>query len=190
MKNLLIAGIGGQGINSLASVLAKVFHGAGLACQYTVHKGGAQSLGSVYAELRIAAGDRLPVLGPGIPPRKLDILVAMDPWEALRHLPLVHAGSRCFVETEIMPLFTDRSRSGVPADAFTSPIDQLTRLPLSIVWRNYRQEALSTAGKAGMANYFAGVDCLTAMGLFQKAGYDAIFFGTIPGARQGKTACN
>ena len=53
MPNLIVAGIGGQGVNALAHVLAKTFFGAGLGCQYTVHKGGAQSLGSVYAEFKI-----------------------------------------------------------------------------------------------------------------------------------------
>ncbi|HFC92058.1 MAG TPA: hypothetical protein ENJ51_04520, partial [Leucothrix mucor] len=51
--NLLLAGIGGQGINSLAKVLAEFIMLSGYQCQFTIHKGGAQSLGSVYAEFRI-----------------------------------------------------------------------------------------------------------------------------------------
>ena len=183
--NLLIAGIGRQGINSLAKVLARVCREAGRSCQYTVHKGGAQSLGSVYAEMRIATG-ALPVSGAGIPLGKLDILVALDPWEALRHLRLAHAGTVCFVETEIMPLFTDRSASGEREES-GSPVDRLNSLSLQTTWRQYRRDAVASAGTATMANYFAGMDCLSALGLNNSDDYRRIFFDSIPAAHQRRT---
>ena len=182
IKNLLVAGIGRQGINSLAKVLARVCLEAGCSCQYTVHKGGAQSLGSVYAELRIAQGE-LPVLGPSIPPGKLDILVALDPWEALRHLRLGHAGTACYVETEIMPLFTDRSATGEREAPRTGPIEQLNRLGLQINWRQYRQDAVALQGSSKMSNYFAGIDCLNALGLTNLDDYNRIFSDYIPAAQ-------
>lgn len=51
--DMIVAGIGGQGVNSLVKVLAEFLQQSGFFCQFTIHKGGAQSLGSVYAELRV-----------------------------------------------------------------------------------------------------------------------------------------
>ena len=160
---------------------------AGRSCLYTVHKGGAQSLGSVYAEMRIAEGD-LPVLGASIPPGKLDVLVAMDAWEALRHLRLAHSGTVCFVERAPMPFFSDRASTG-ERDAFmTNPIDALNKLSIPITWRPYRQNAITSDGTASMANYYAGVDCLSALGLSDEDAYRRIFFDTISGAHERTTA--
>lgn len=129
--------------------------------------------------MRIANGV-LPILGPGIPAGKLDILVALDPWEALRHLRLAHAGTVCFVETEVMPFFTGRSEVGEREVANSSPVDSINQLPLQINWRNYRKDAVELYGTANMANYLAGLDCLTAMNLDLTDDYKKIFITTIP----------
>lgn len=178
MKNLIIAGIGGQGVNVLTKVLATVLSECGYACQYTVHKGGAQSLGTVYGELRIAQGS-LPILGAGIPKGKLDILVSLDPWEALRHLPLAHADTQVWVESEIQPLFNDRRDQARNPQSYLNPIAQLNQLPLTLHWRNYRQDARLTHGKVKFANFLAGLDCLHALGIQQDALFEAQFFAAI-----------
>lgn len=182
VTNIILAGIGGQGINSLAGVLAEYLQAAGYTCQYTVHKGGAQSLGSVYAEIRMAAGN-LAVLGPGIPAGMLDILIALDPWEAIRHLPLAHGNCRLWVEQETMPMFVDRDSAAAMALAQTSPQKQLETVPLQLSWQPYRQMAKSRTGSARMANYFAGSDCLNALDLFDQDLYNSIFYKRISRAR-------
>jgi Pyruvate/2-oxoacid:ferredoxin oxidoreductase gamma subunit len=182
VTNIILAGIGGQGINSLAGVMAEYFQASGYTCQYTVHKGGAQSLGSVYAEIRMAAGD-LSVLGPGIPAGMLDILIALDPWEAIRHLPLAHTDTRLWVEQETMPMFVDRDSATAMGLAQKSPQRQLEAVPLKLSWQPYRQMAKSRTGSARMANYFAGSDCLKALNLFDQALYHSIFYKRISRAR-------
>ncbi len=183
MTNLLIAGIGGQGVNTLANVLAEVCRLSGKNCQYTVHKGGAQSLGTVYAELRVASGNS-PVLGSSIPKGKLDVLVAMDPWEALRHLPLAHAATKSWVESEIMPLFVERSGEMNNKTPLLNPLRQLQRLPLEIGWRHYRRDAIEQTGTPKMANYLAGLDCIGGLGINDVAVFEHIFFNTIPASNK------
>lgn len=177
MTNILVAGIGGQGIDSLARVVAMTCRDAGRACQYAVHKGGAQTLGSVYAELRVADNALLPIVGPSIPQGKLDLLVALDPWEGLRHLSLAHHGTVCYVETEVMPLFTDRRR---PTPTGASPAERFAAVPLPLIWRSYRQTALDRTGTAKMANYFAGCDALRGLGLDNLDDYRQRFATVIP----------
>lgn len=181
MPELIIAGIGGQGINRLARVIAECCRDADLHCQYTVHKGGAQTLGSVYAEMRVSSNPAT-VLGPGIPDGALDGLVAMDPWEALRHIHLARHDSQVFVEAREMPLFGDRKAEDPEAMRPRTAIERLKELPISINWKNYRQHALEKAGDARMANYFAGLDCLSILSLSERQRYHEIFYQEITGA--------
>jgi len=51
--NLIIAGVGGQGVYGLNRVLWRLCESAGLHCQGSVFKGGAQRQGGIHAVLRI-----------------------------------------------------------------------------------------------------------------------------------------
>ncbi|MCK5903084.1 MAG: 2-oxoacid:acceptor oxidoreductase family protein [Cocleimonas sp.] len=184
--NLLIAGIGGQGINSLANVLTDYLLASDYPCQLTLHKGGAQSLGSVSAEFRISQ-KTLPTLAQGIPPAQLDILIALEPWEALRHLPLAHLNTQFWIETQAQALFVERSDLIPPS----SPQQQLKTLPLSIHWQRYQHTARQQTGTSKMANYFAGIDTLTALNQafqpqtpFEVSLFDTLFFKRIKKARK------
>ena len=192
MINLIIAGIGGQGVNSLAKVLANVLLQSGYHCQFTLHKGGAQSLGSVYAELRID-DQKLPTLGQGIPKGQLDILISLEPWEALRHISLAHPKTQFWVETQLMPLFVEREDER----SIESPRAQLDALPeIKIHWKSYQNIAQQKANTIKMANYFAGLDCILAINshinfsIKSKANnidtdlFDTLFFEQIPKAKK------
>lgn len=185
MHNLIIAGIGGQGINRLAHIIGLTCHAVGKSCQFTVHKGGAQSLGSVYAELRVANG-MLPVLGPGIPNGRLDSLVALDSWEGLRHINKANSNSKAWVETASLPMFVERKHIDAIYVENTDPLKLLSRLPLRVTLQAYRNKALECCGTAKMANYFAGLDCLDALGVTTITTYQQIFFDAIPAAAQHK----
>ena len=158
VSNLIIAGIGGQGINSLANILAAALLESGYSCQFTVHKGGAQSLGSVFAEFRIAP-DKLPTLGQGIPRGQLNSLIALEPWEALRHIRLANKNTHAWIENQPQPLFVERSQERL----IEAPKSQLQALPVKINWRDYREAAIEQYSNTKMANYLAGQDCLKAL---------------------------
>jgi Pyruvate/2-oxoacid:ferredoxin oxidoreductase gamma subunit len=138
-------------------------------------------LGSVYAEMRVRENSTS-VLGPGIPEGALDGLVAMDPWEALRHLHLAHHNTQLYVETEVMPLFGDRKSEDPEAMQRHTPIERLQKLPIPINWKNYRQHAEKATGTTRMANYFAGLDCLSILNLCDTRHYHEVFYREITGA--------
>ncbi len=183
MINLIIAGVGGQGINSLAHVLAICCQKTGYECQYTVHKGGAQSLGSVFAEFRISEGP-LPHLGQGIPKGYLDRLIALDPCEALRHAGMSHHETELWVESHTMPLFVERDSSDNSNEQAEAPHEQLNKSSLNVTWRKYREQAEEKAGTVKMANYFAGLDCINALKINNKELFDQLFFSHINRAKQ------
>jgi len=183
MPNLVIAGVGGQGVNVLSKVIAQCCVAVGWRCQFTVHKGGAQSLGSVYAELRVSiANDNSEFFNSAAIPRgKLDYLVALDPYEALRHLPLGHSRTQCWVEVAAAPLFMARGnqsqRVGLvnPEQSF----QQLRQAGVIIKQRSYQQEAMSQYNHVRMANYIAGLDCLSALELIDVEHYRSLFNAAI-----------
>jgi len=185
--NLIIAGIGGQGINSLARVLAEFIIESGYFCQFTVHKGGAQSLGSVYAEIRIS-DQKHSILGQGIPKGELDLLMALEPWEGLRHIALSHGNTQIWIETQVMPLFVERANER----EINSPRKQLDALPLNIQWRAYQQIAQQQSGTQKMANYYIGLDCISELVSLLDIStnkknselFDQLFFSLIKKAKQ------
>jgi Pyruvate/2-oxoacid:ferredoxin oxidoreductase gamma subunit len=185
MHNLIIAGIGGQGINRLAHVVGMTCHAHGLTCQFTVHKGGAQSLGSVYAEFRISSLN-LPISGPGIPSGQLDTLIAMEAWEGLRHLSKANHATTVYVETAPFPLFVERRDSAALYVEQTDPLTLFSELSVKSKFISYREQAMTLCRDVKMANYFAGIDCLHALGIKDKRQYQDYFFGLIPAAAKHK----
>jgi Pyruvate/2-oxoacid:ferredoxin oxidoreductase gamma subunit len=163
-------------------VLAETCVASGFECQFTVHKGGAQSLGCVYAEFRINQGP-LPVLGQGIPAGQLDFLIALDPWEALRHAALSNSKTCLWVETKAMPFFVERNRETTIETHQQSPQTQLESLSLNINWCNYYENAQQQTGTPKMANYFAGLDCIKALNISDKSLFDKLFFTLVKKAK-------
>ncbi len=85
MKNdILIAGVGGQGILTIAAIVGHAAVEAGLTVKQSEVHGMAQRGGAVVAHLRIADGR---VFSDLIPAGAADVILAVEPLEALRHLP-------------------------------------------------------------------------------------------------------
>ena len=80
ITNILVAGIGGQGVMTAAEILAQTALAQGYDVKKTEVAGMAQRGGVVTSHVRF--GDR--VLSPAIPPGEADILVGFEPAEALR----------------------------------------------------------------------------------------------------------
>ena len=84
--DVMVAGVGGQGVVSLAAMAAEAARRSGLHVKQTEEHGMAQRGGSVSAQLRI--GDE-PVHSELIPSGTADLLISMEPLEALRYLPVL-----------------------------------------------------------------------------------------------------
>ncbi len=80
ITNILVAGIGGQGVMTAAEILAQTALALGFDVKKTEVAGMAQRGGVVTSHVRF--GDQ--VLSPAIPPGETDILVGFEPAEALR----------------------------------------------------------------------------------------------------------
>jgi indolepyruvate ferredoxin oxidoreductase beta subunit len=95
--NVFFAGVGGQGIITGASIIARAAVDDGINAVMSEVHGMAQRGGSVVCELRLGN-----VRSPLIPQGEADLLIAFEPVEAVRNLPRVNRKS--VVVTEVRPI--------------------------------------------------------------------------------------
>ncbi len=87
-KDIILAGVGGQGILSIAAVISKAAVNSGLFLKQAEVHGMSQRGGDVHSDLRIS--DR-PVASDIIPDGDADLILSVEPMEALRYLPMLAA---------------------------------------------------------------------------------------------------
>lgn len=89
-KDIILSGVGGQGILSIATVIGKAAIQEGLYMKQAEVHGMSQRGGDVQSNLRIS--DQ-PIASDLIPTGKCDLIISLEPMESLRYLPyLSHDG--------------------------------------------------------------------------------------------------
>lgn len=83
-KDIILAGVGGQGILSIATVIGEAAMAEGLHIKQAEVHGMSQRGGDVQSNLRIASE---PIASDLIPLGGADIIISLEPMEALRYLP-------------------------------------------------------------------------------------------------------
>ncbi len=86
--DVILAGVGGQGVLSMAAIIGLAAVDAGLHMKQAEVHGMSQRGGAVESHLRIA--DR-PIHSDLIPTGQADLLLALEPMEALRYVPYLSA---------------------------------------------------------------------------------------------------
>jgi indolepyruvate ferredoxin oxidoreductase, beta subunit len=85
-KDIVIAGVGGQGSLFASNVLSQFGMNRGLTVLGTETIGAAQRGGSVVSHMRLSDG---PVYSPLVPPGSADVLIGMETLELLRNIRLL-----------------------------------------------------------------------------------------------------
>ncbi|MBN3036720.1 MAG: indolepyruvate oxidoreductase subunit beta [Bacteroidales bacterium] len=85
-KDIILAGVGGQGILSIAAIIGLVAVDSGLFLKQAEVHGMSQRGGDVQSNLRIS--DR-PVASDLIPAGNADMIISVEPMEGLRYLPML-----------------------------------------------------------------------------------------------------
>jgi indolepyruvate ferredoxin oxidoreductase beta subunit len=113
VTNVLVAGVGGQGVVLASELLALATLSAGYDVKQGEFHGVAQRGGAVFSHVRF--GDR--VYSPMAPRGQVDFLLAMEKLEALRYAHFVKPGGTILVnEHEVEPIRTADERP-YPKDA-------------------------------------------------------------------------
>jgi len=99
IKNIILSGVGGQGILTIASIIDLAAMHSGLNVKQAEVHGMSQRGGDVQSNLRISDGE---IYSDLIPKGKADIILSMEPLEALRYVPylqkdgIIITASGCF----------------------------------------------------------------------------------------------
>jgi indolepyruvate ferredoxin oxidoreductase beta subunit len=113
VTNVLLAGVGGQGVLLGSEVLAEVASQAGFDVKKSEVHGMAQRGGSVVSHLRFGAAVFSPLISRGA----ADYLVSFERLETLRYLDFLGPRSVVLVNNqEIIPLPVAVGKAGYPAD--------------------------------------------------------------------------
>ena len=111
--NIVIAGVGGQGVLLASKVLAESALACGMDVKQNEVHGMAQRGGSVISFVRIGAQVHSPVVMPG----SADILISFEPLEALRYLHyLKPEGKLVYNKVTINPSTVASGLASYPAD--------------------------------------------------------------------------
>lgn len=87
-KDIILCGVGGQGILSIATVIGEAATAAGLYLKQAEVHGMSQRGGDVQSHLRLSTE---PIFSDLIPLGGADLIISMEPMEALRYLPWLSA---------------------------------------------------------------------------------------------------
>ena len=85
-KDIILAGVGGQGILSIAAIIGTAAVKAGLFLKQAEVHGMSQRGGDVQSNLRISTD---PIASDLIPVGKADLIISVEPMEALRYVPML-----------------------------------------------------------------------------------------------------
>lgn len=83
-KDIILAGVGGQGILSIATIIGEAAIAEGLYIKQAEVHGMSQRGGDVQSNLRLSSA---PIASDLIPKGGADIIISLEPMEALRYLP-------------------------------------------------------------------------------------------------------
>ncbi|WP_417016592.1 indolepyruvate oxidoreductase subunit beta [Alistipes sp.] len=87
-KDIILSGVGGQGILSIATVIGRAALAEGLQIKQAEVHGMSQRGGDVQSHLRISSSE---IRSDLIPRGGADLIVSLEPMEALRYLPWLSA---------------------------------------------------------------------------------------------------
>ncbi|HDS45759.1 MAG TPA: indolepyruvate oxidoreductase subunit beta [Methanomicrobia archaeon] len=122
--DIIVVGVGGQGVILLAHVIGKSALKAGYSVRGAETHGMAQRGGSVITHIRIGC-----IYGPLVPPGGADILVALEPAEALRYAHYLVKDGVVLVNTNpILPVTVTTGRATYPPlDELCAPLQYISK---------------------------------------------------------------
>ena len=152
-RDIKLSGVGGQGILTIATVIGEAATAAGLQLKQAEVHGMSQRGGDVQSDLRLATDT---ICSDLIPLGQADLIISMEPMEALRYLPylapdgVVVTASHPFVN---IPNYPEESALLAELDA----LPHVVRLDIDALAREQQLPKSANMILLGMAAPFLGL---------------------------------
>jgi len=141
VTNVLIVGVGGQGIVLAGDILAEAAAMAGTDVKKSEIHGMSRRGGPVFSHVRFGARVHSPV----IPEGQADVVLAMEPMELLRWAPWARPGATaCYLAAPILPVGVAEYPDGLEAD-IARLFPRLVRVELASIRRSVPMKVRNTA---------------------------------------------
>lgn len=152
-KDIILAGVGGQGILTIATIIGDAATVAGLNLKQAEVHGMSQRGGDVQSNLRLSTET---IYSDLIKEGAADLIISMEPMEALRYLPYLNDES--WVVTSSHPF---KNIPNYPADdALNAELNSLSRvatLPIEDVAKDNNMPKSANVILLGMAAKYIGI---------------------------------
>lgn len=144
--NIIICGVGGQGVVLMSEFLGNASVNGGLEVKGSEVLGMAQRGGSVFSNLRLGSDAYAPLTPEG----KCDVLIAVEPSEALRNMHYLTKDSVVVMNTrEVKPFTVYLGKSGYPSrEAMIKKLNEVAGKVITLDATELAQQA----GSAQSAN--------------------------------------
>ena len=152
--NILIIGVGGQGIILASDIITKAAMFAGFDAKKSEIHGMSQRGGSVFSHIRYGKKVHSPV----IPEKEADVLISLEEMETLRWLDYLNDNSKIiFTRSQVLPLEVKEYPQGVPEELNKYNKNIITINPEDLIKKIGKPKFLNTA-ILGVASNFIRID--------------------------------
>lgn len=121
-KDIILCGVGGQGILSIATIIGEAATKAGLHLKQAEVHGMSQRGGDVQSNLRLSTD---PIYSDLIPMGGTDVVISMEPMESLRYLPYLSKSGTIVTSSKPffnIPNYPDEAALNAELDALPSVV--------------------------------------------------------------------
>ena len=151
--DIILCGVGGQGILSIATVLGEAATASGLCLKQAEVHGMSQRGGDVQSNLRLSTE---PIWSDLIPRGGADLILSMEPMEALRYLPWLSADGRVVTASKPLVNIPDYPEEAVLL-AELQALPRVTMLDIDAVALEHRIPRGANMILLGMTAPFLGI---------------------------------
>ena len=151
-KDIILSGVGGQGILSIATIIGDAATKAGLNLKQAEVHGMSQRGGEVESGLRLSDAE---IYSDLVPLGSADLILSMEPMEALRYLPFLHRDG--YVITSSSPFKNIATYPEEKVQAALADLNHVVTIDLDQITRENSMPKSANVLLLGVAAEFIGI---------------------------------
>lgn len=158
-KNILIAGIGGQGVNTLSIAIQNACIKEGYYCKSSIFKGGAQKRGGIFSFIRIfeEKNEEVANFSGEIGSKELDVMISLEYWESIRYLKYYNINTNILVNQKEITFFSKRYKEELIE---INPEEVLKKSFENLIMKDFSKVSIDFFGVEKMMNFIIGIEAI------------------------------